>query len=439
LPLIIGDLPAADNPAMLDGTTARHRVLDRPEGYAMAQQEASRTSLGALRALPRSVWALGVVSLLMDTSSELIHSLLPAFLVTVLGADMLTVGLIEGIAEATAAVTKAFSGAFSDWLGKRKLPTLIGYGLAALSKPLFPLALSVGWVLLARFADRVGKGIRGAPRDALIGDLTPPPLRGAAFGLRQSLDTVGAFLGPLAALGLMARLADDFRAVFWVAAVPAALCVIVLAVGVEEPSRPASPPAQERTRLSRAAMTQLGRGYWLVVLIAAVFSLARFGEAFLLVRAQRAGLPVALVPLVLVAMNVVYALAAFPAGHYSDGAGRRPVLIAGFAVLILADLVLGFAGDVATVMIGVALWGLHMALTQGLLSAMVADTAPARWRGTAFGLFNLISGAALLLASLIAGELWDRLGPAAPFFAGGGVTAAALLGLAVLYRPSASS
>lgn len=403
----------------------------------MAGREPLPSSLGALRALPRSVWALGVVSLLMDTSSELIHSLLPVFMVTVLGADMLAVGLIEGIAEATAAITKVFSGAFSDWLGQRKLPTLIGYGLAALSKPLFPLAHSISWILLARFADRVGKGIRGAPRDAMIGDLAPPRLRGAAFGLRQSLDTAGAFLGPLAAVGLMAWLANDIRAVFWAAVVPAALCVLVLAVAVEEPAQVPAPG--EARRFSRAAVTHLGSAYWRVVVVAAMFSLARFGEAFLLLRAQGASLPLTLVPLVLVAMNVVYALAAYPAGHWSDRAGRRPVLIAGFAVLILADLILAFAGDLAMVMLGVALWGLHMALTQGALSAMVADTAPARWRGTAFGLFNLIGGAALLLASLIAGGLWDRFGPAAPFLAGAAASALALAGLIAFYRPPAAA
>jgi len=378
--------------------------------------------------LPRGVWALGFVSLLMDVSSEMIHALLPVYLVVVLGTSMLAVGVIEGIAEATAAITKIFSGALSDRLGRRKLLAAAGYGMAALTKPVFPLAETVGWLIAARFVDRIGKGIRGAPRDALVADLAPPEMRGAAFGLRQALDTVGAFLGPLLAIGLMWLTADNFRLVFWVAVLPAAGAFLLIMVAVREPPRPPS-LAPVRAPLSRAELAKLGRAYGWVVAIAAVFTLARFSEAFLILRAQGLGLSLALVPAVLVVMNLVYALAAYPAGMLSDRMDRRRLLALGLIVLIAADLALAFAGGLAAVALGVVLWGLHMGLTQGLLAALVADTAPAELRGTAFGVFHLVSGVATLLASVIAGALWDRAGPAATFLAGAGFAAVALVGL----------
>jgi MFS family permease len=378
--------------------------------------------------LPRGVWALGFVSLLMDVSSEMIHALLPVYLVVVLGTSMLAVGVIEGIAEATAAITKIFSGALSDRLGRRKLLAAAGYGMAALTKPVFPLAETVGWLIAARFVDRIGKGIRGAPRDALVADLAPPEMRGAAFGLRQALDTVGAFLGPLLAIGLMWLTADNFRLVFWVAVLPAAGAFLLIVLAVREPPRPPS-LAPVRAPLSRAELAKLGRAYGWVVAIAAVFTLARFSEAFLILRAQGLGLSLALVPAVLVVMNLVYALAAYPAGMLSDRMDRRRLLALGLIVLIAADLALAFAGGLAAVALGVVLWGLHMGLTQGLLAALVADTAPAELRGTAFGVFHLVSGVATLLASVIAGALWDRAGPAATFLAGAGFAALALVGL----------
>ena len=381
------------------------------------------------REIPASIWALGLVSLLMDVSSEMIHALLPLYLVGVLGASTLTVGVIEGIAEATASITKIFSGALSDWLGKRKLLAAIGYGLAALTKPIFPLAPNVGWLTAARFVDRLGKGIRGAPRDALIADISPSELRGASFGVRQSLDTVGAFLGPLFAILFMLLTANHFTLVFWIAVVPAFLSVAVIVFGVSEPDRPESsePP---RNPLHRAELARLDTAYWLVVGIAALFTLARFSEAFLLLRAQSVGLSVALVPAVMVVMNVVYAAAAWPAGALSDAVGRFSVMTAGFALLVAADLALAFASGIVGVGIGVALWGLHMGLTQGLLAALVADTAPAALRGTAFGMFNLVTGLAMLAASIVAGELWDLTGPRGTFLAGAGFTAAALAALA---------
>jgi MFS family permease len=377
------------------------------------------------REIPGGIWALGVVSLLMDLSSEMIHALLPLYLVTVLGSSMLTVGVIEGIAEATAAIVKIFSGALSDRLGQRKWLAAAGYGLAALTKPVFPLASSVGWLFAARFVDRIGKGIRGAPRDALVADLSPVELRGASFGLRQSLDTVGAFLGPLAVIALMSLTADNFTLVFWIAVIPAFLSFAVIVLGVREPERPQDLEVVHAP-LSREALARLGVACWLVVGVATLFTLARFSEAFLLLRAQSVGLAIALVPAVMVVMNIVYALSAWPAGALSDAVGRFGVLAAGFALLILADLALALGTGLAAIAAGVALWGLHMGLTQGVLATLIADTAPAELRGTAFGLFNLVTGIAMLVASLVAGALWDALGPGATFLAGAAFAALAI-------------
>jgi MFS family permease len=388
------------------------------------------------REIPGGVWALGLVSLFMDISSEMVHALLPLYLVTVLGTSTLTVGIIEGIAEATASITKIFSGALSDYLGKRKWLAATGYGLAAVTKPVFPLASSIGWLVAARFVDRVGKGIRGAPRDALIADLTPEGARGSAYGLRQSLDTVGAVLGPLLAVVFMAAFANNFSAVFWIAVIPAFISVAIIVFGVREPERP---PGLRKVRapFSRAELARLNTTYWLVVGVSAIFTLARFSEAFLLLRAQSAGLPLAIVPAVMIVMNVVYALSAWPAGALSDQIGRYGTIVAGFALLIVADLVLALGNSVPTVMIGVALWGLHMGLTQGLLSALVADTAPAELRGTAFGVFNLVSGVALLAASVVAGALWDVIGPTGTFLAGALFTGVALAVLPLARRKTA--
>jgi MFS family permease len=395
--------------------------------------QGAKSRFSRLREIPRAVWALGFVSLLMDTSSEIIHALLPVYLVTALGASMVTVGFIEGIAEATASITKVFSGAISDWLGKRKLLAVIGYGLAALTKPIFPLAPSVGWLFAARFIDRIGKGIRGAPRDALIADIAPAHLRGASFGLRQSLDTAGAFLGPALAIGLMWLTANNFRTVFWAAVIPAFLCVALLVFAIEEPERPAG-LRKVRSPLSVVELKRLGVAYWFVVGIAVVFSLARFSEAFLILRAQAVGLPVMLVPLVLVLMNVVYSLAAYPAGVLSDRVNRIALLGIGFGLLVVADLVLAFTSGLAGVAVGVALWGLHLGFTQGLLATLVTDTAPPELRGTAFGMFNLLSGLSLLVASVLAGELWERIGPQGTFLAGAVLTVLALAGLAAAHR-----
>ncbi len=372
---------------------------------------------------------LGFVSLLMDMSSEMIHALLPVYLVTVLGASMTAVGAIEGIAEATASITKIFSGALSDWFGRRKWLTGFGYGLAALTKPVFPMATSIDAVVAARFIDRVGKGIRGAPRDALIADLTPPEVRGASFGLRQSLDTVGAFLGPFLAMALMWFFANDIKAVFWFAVLPAFLSFALVVFGVNEPDGE-RPQKGSRFPLHFGELERLGRSFWMVVAIASLFTLARFSEAFLVLKSQASGLPLALIPAVLVVMNITYALAAYPAGVLSDqGKGRIRVLVIGLLTLVGADLVLAVSEGLAGVTLGTALWGLHMGLTQGVISALVADSAPSVLRGTAFGFLNLITGLALLLASVLAGLFWDIAGPTATFLAGAAFAAVALIAL----------
>ena len=382
------------------------------------------------RDVPAGVWTLGFVSLLMDLSSEMIHALLPVYLVAVLGTSMLSVGIIEGVAEASASIVKIFSGALSDWLGKRKVLAAMGYGLAAFTKPVFPLAGSLGWLIAARFVDRVGKGIRGAPRDALVADITPTDLRGASFGLRQSLDTVGAFLGPLAAIGLMWVTGDYIVAVFWIAVIPAFLSFALITIAVKEPERSA---ARRRINmpLSGRELKQLGAPYWWIVAIGTVFTLARFSEAFLVLRAQSVGLSLALVPAVLVIMNITYALSAYPIGALSDRMDRMTILIIGLVMLLVADVVLALATGIMGVAIGAALWGLHMGFTQGLLAALVADTAPAELRGTAYGVFNLVSGLALLLASVVAGTLWDVAGPQGTFLAGAALTVLTVIGLIV--------
>lgn len=375
--------------------------------------------------LPRAIWMLGFVSLLMDVSSELIHSLLPVFLVTSLGVSTLAVGLIEGAAEATALIVKVFSGALSDYWGRRKPLAVLGYGLGALSKPMFALANGAGLVFAARLIDRVGKGLRGAPRDALVADIAPPDARGAAFGLRQSLDTVGAFLGPLLALLLMLLWDNDFRTIFWVAVIPAILSVALLAFGVREPERRPGTPTLNPIR--RDTLRLLPTAYWQVVAIGALFALARFSEAFLVLRAVEAGLQVAYAPLVLIGMNLIYALAAYPCGQLADRLPHRRLLALGLALLVAADLALALEDGWPWLVAGIALWGLHMAMTQGLLATMIADSAPAELRGTAYGVFNLVSGLGLLIASALAGWLWDAHGARYTFLGGAALGGATLL------------
>jgi len=381
----------------------------------------------SLKRIPISIWALGLVSMFMDISSEMIHSLLPLFLIGPLGATAFIVGLIEGLAESTALIVKVFSGALSDYVGKRKSLAVFGYSLGALTKPLFAIAPTAGVVFTARLLDRVGKGVRGAPRDALVADISPVEVRGASFGLRQSLDTVGALIGPLLAVGLMLLWANNFRAVFWVAVVPGVIAVALLLFGVREPERHSN--AKRTNPIRRDNLRRLSGPYWWVVGIGAVFALARFSEAFLVLRAQQGGIPVAFVPLVMVVMNLVYSGSAYPFGRLSDRVNHGTLLALGLIVLIAADLVLATNDNWFAVAVGVSLWGLHMGITQGLLATMVAGTAPVDLRGTAYGFFNLVSGIAMLMASAVAGLLWDRFGASFTFYAGAVFAALALMGL----------
>ena len=398
----------------------------------MPQDTTSQSGLSTLGRIPQGVWTLGFVSMCMDLSSELIHSLLPLYMAIGLGASTLTIGVVEGIAEATAMIVKLFSGVISDYFRRRKALVVLGYGLAAATKFVFPLAPTLGWIVAARFADRVGKGIRGAPRDALIADLTAPELRGASFGLRQALDTVGGVGGPLLAIGAMAYFASNFQAAFWVAVVPAVVCVLLLVFGVKEPNAPAGAAPADTARMQLRDVRRLGRRYPIVVGIAAVLTLARFSEAFLILRAKDIGIAPTMAPWVMVVMSLVYAVVAYPAGSAADrGFGSR-LLSAGLATLIAADVVLANASGAALLFAGAALWGLHMGLTQGLLAALVAASAPPDLRGTAFGVFNLVCGIALFVASVLAGWLWDTFGPSLTFYVGAGFTLLAWIGLARL-------
>ncbi len=382
----------------------------------------------ALKSIPRSVIALGIVSLCMDASSEMIHSLLPVFMVTTLGATALAVGVIEGIAEATASVTKIFSGVISDWIGKRKPLVLMGYSMAAFTKPLFPLAHSIHAVLVARFIDRIGKGIRGAPRDALITDLVTKEQHGAAFGLRQSMDTIGAFLGPIIAMGLMFLTADNYRAVFWIAFIPAFAAILFIIFWVKEPEKHKA-AAKKPFPIQKGELAKLPASFWVAIVFASAFTLARFSEAFLILRADTAGLHPALMPLILIVMNIIYSASAYPVGKLSDRIGKNGLLAGGLTVLVVADLMLARGGGLVLVFAGTALWGLHMGMTEGLLSALIADKAPDDLRGTAFGMFNLLKGFTGLVASALAGELWVRFGPAETFIAGAVFALIALVGL----------
>lgn len=386
------------------------------------------------RKLPGGIWVLGFVSMFMDISSELVHSLLPIFMTTVLGASMVTLGVIEGLAEGAAAITKMFSGAISDYFGKRKLLAVLGYALGALSKLVFPLATTIEWVFGARFVDRIGKGIRGAPRDALVADIVPPKLRGAAYGLHQSLDSVGAFFGPLLAVVFMIWFANDIESVFWIAVVPGFLAVLVLIVALREPESLKKNSAGHINHLGLNDAKRLPVQYWFVVTLGAVFTLARFSEAFLILRAQDAGLAIAYVPAIMIVMNIVYSIFAYPAGAAADRLPARTLLLLGLWILVAADVLLAIAAQPWIVFIGAALWGLHMAFTQGLLSKLVADTAPSELRGTAFGVFNMVNGVALLLASIIAGVMWNSFGASATFIAGASFATLSAVGL-LLYHP----
>lgn len=371
--------------------------------------------------------------MLMDISSEMIHGLLPVYLAVGLGASALTIGIIEGVAEGTAAIVKIFSGALSDFLGKRKLLVSIGYGLAAFTKPIFPLASAIEWIIAARFIDRIGKGIRGAPRDALIADITPKKQHGAAYGLRQSMDTVGAFAGPLLAIALMALSGNDFGLVFWIAVIPAFAAFALVNVGVQEPVRPQADAEKPVTApINWRELGKFSGAYWAIVAVGSALTLARFSEAFLILRGHELGLALGLAPLVLVIMNIVYSASAYPIGRFSDGRNRLHLIAAGLVVLIAGDLLMAYSNNLWMLALGVILWGLHMGFTQGVLSALIADTAPQHLRGTGFGLFNFITGILMLAASVIAGALWQGFGSSVTFYAGAAFATISLLGLALL-------
>lgn len=354
------------------------------------------------------------------------------FLVGALGISVFTLGIIEGLAESIALIVKVFSGALSDYLGKRKGLALFGYALGAFTKPFFAIATGAGLVIAARLIDRVGKGIRGAPRDALIADIAPPDVRGAAFGLRQSLDTMGALIGPLLGVGLMLLWSNDYRTVFWVAVIPGLLAVILLLLGVQEPERHIN--GEQINPVNRKNLRRLGASYWWVVGIGGAFTLARFSEAFLVLRAQQSGVAIALVPLVMVAMNLVYMTSAYPFGWLSDRMSHAKLLAFGLFVLIVADLVLANAHQWWSVLIGVGLWGLHMGMTQGLFARIVADIAPADLRGTAYGFFNLFCGVAMLVSSGLAGWIWEQHGSEATFYVGAAFSMISLMGLALNWQ-----
>lgn len=391
----------------------------------------SSLSPAASRSVPRTVWILGFVSLLMDVSSEMVQTLLPLYLVSGLGVSALAIGMIEAVAVATATVTKLFAGVLSDMLASRKWLAVIGYGLAAISRPIFPLADGVGQIVVAKFIDRIGKGIRSAPRDALIADAAPPEARGASFGLRKSLDTMGGFFGPLIAVGVMLLSAGDFRLVFWLAVLPAVAAVGLLIFAIREPQKPFHPKARPAI-LKQAG--KLNRACWMVMIVAAILMLARFSEAFLLLRADQVGIAISFVPLVMVLMHGVYGFCAYPVGVLSDRIGRSGLLAVSIGVLALADLAIAVLPGVAGYLAGIVLWGLHMGMSQGLLATLMADHAPPHLRGSAFGMFNLVCGGALLIGNLLAGGLWEFAGAQATFLAGGAFCVLAGLAITILPR-----
>lgn len=380
-------------------------------------------------AIPSTVWVLGVVSLLMDISSEMVQTLLPLYLVAGLGASAMTIGFIEGLSVAIATVTKLFSGVISDWTGRRKPLAVAGYGLAALSKLIFPLATTAGGIVTAKAIDRVGKGIRGTPRDALIADVTPPEIRGAAFGLRKSLDTVGGFVGPLVAIGLMVATGGNIVAIFWIAVIPAFLAVALLIVGIREPE---TPPARSKGLPRFADTGKLNTAVWIVIAVASVLTLARFSEAFLLLKAQEAGFTAAWVPITMVVMHAVYGLTAYPVGSLSDRMGRKGLLAVSLGFLVAADLVIAHSTTIYPFLAGIVLWGLHMGFSQGILATLIADTAPPHLKGTAFGIFNVITGFVMLAGNVGAGWLWEAYGSSSTFLAGATLSAIALVSLLAL-------
>jgi MFS family permease len=367
------------------------------------------------------------VSLLTDLSSDMIFPLLPAFLVGVLGASATGLGLIEGIAEGTAAFLKLGSGWISDRIRRRKELVVLGYGLSGLVKPLMALAMAPWHVLAIRFADRTGKGVRSAPRDSLLAAASDPETRGRAFGMHRAMDTIGAILGPLVALGVLALAPGGYRLLFGLAAIPAVLSLVVL-VGFVKDRRPTDEERTDKPVLS-ATGGRLERRYLKLLVVVLIFTLGNSSDAFLLLKAERTGVAVLFLPLLWLCFNVVYSGTSWIAGDWSDRVGRRLIVTGGF--LVYAIVYVGFALASASWQIWLLflLYGAYYGLTDGVLRATVADVVTAEKRGAAYGLYYALSGGALLIASLLAGWLWDQAGPSAPFMLGAGLAVvAAVLG-----------
>nr|WP_200892490.1 MFS transporter [Aliterella atlantica] len=385
-------------------------------------------SLPNLPPLPRQVWVLGWVSLLMDIGSKMIQSVLPLFLVSMLGASLVTVGAIEGIAEVTAAGLKVGSGLISDRGGQhRKWSAVLGYGFSALMIPLYPIATSPGWILAARMGDRMGKGIRVAPRNALVADATPEHQRGAAYGLRYTLDTIGALLGPIVATILLAVSRQNTRLVFWAAMIPAFLAVGLLIWGIQAPPFAQPSSKSKASGLRWQSLQQLGVNYWHLVVVVCLFNLGNSSDAFLLLKAKDVGISFTAVPLVLTAIHAGSAVSAYPAGWLSDRLSRRNVFLVGLGLFALTYGGLAIARQPWQVWLLLGLYGLYQGITQGVLLAMVAATITPMSRGTAFSFLSLVAGFSLLLASLLAGWLWQQIGSWAAFGLGSASAIAAIL------------
>ncbi len=401
----------------------------------MSNGSENKSDIPQAAPLPATVWILGIASLLNDVSTEIIHSVLPLYMVTALGASFIAVGLLEGTAEALASVLKVGAGGLSDLLGKRKALVVSGYALSTLVKGCYALAGDMTMVMIARLGDRVGKGIRVGPRDALVADSTSPEQRGAAYGLRQSLDTVGAVIGPGLSFVLLSLWHMDYKNIFAIAIVPGIIAVLLLLIGVREPEKRES--KSDDKKLHKDLLKRLSPAYWSLVVVSFLFNLGNSSDAFILLKGKEAGLALGMVPLMLVVMNVFYAACAYPAGKLSDKLGRVAMLRVGLLFYALVYLGFAFCNTQWQVWTLMALYGVQLGLTQGTLLALVSDVTDADTRGTAFGMISLVTGLALLPASLIAGFLWQNVGSWATFGAGTVCSVVALIVFSIWYRPEA--
>ncbi len=378
--------------------------------------------------IPRTVWVLGFVSLLMDISSEMIHALLPLFMAGTLGASAIWIGLVEGIGEGTALIAKVFSGVVADRFGHKKRLVFAGYFLGVISKPVFALAGSMPVVLAARFFDRIGKGLRGAPRDAIVADVTDESIRGAAYGLRQSLDAAGAFVGPLLATLLLLLWTEDLRSIFWIALIPGAACLALILFGVEDNVTPTVNTKRIAWKDLKSVMTP---AFVQLVILGTLFSLARFSNAFIVLRAAAIGIEHAWIPMAVVLMNITFSLSSYPFGKLADKLNPMKLLALGMVLLALANLLFAYAENYRILAAGIVLFGMHLGATQGIFSTIISEIAPSEVRATAFGIFNFFSGLALLASGLVAGSLWEYMG--AQYCFGGGVVFA-LITLSLIPR-----